>query len=112
MPVGFRSEAIFNIINDGFDNLDLRYRLPADEHHLPILIDFPEGTLIGIAKEQLPVAVSFKSSKSMSFTAFIDFLDEEGNRYRISVTGTTDNSILTIQPFLQVCHRHLKNNKT
>ena len=104
VPVNIRSQAIFYIINDGFDNLELRFRLPADEHHLPLMVEFPEGTLIGIAKEKLPILVSFHASKAMSFTANVDFLDEEGNRYSIPITGTTDNCILTVQPFIQVAY--------
>ncbi|GMH42128.1 hypothetical protein BSKO_10047 [Bryopsis sp. KO-2023] len=102
VPLDMRSEAKFHVVNDGFDNLELRYRLPADDLHVPLSIEFPEGSLIGIAKERLPVIVSFQAAQPMSFTANIDFLDEEGTRYSILVTGTTDNSILTIEPFLQI----------
>ena len=37
----------------------------------------------------------------MSFTANIDFLDDDGKPYPISVSGTTDNSMLTCLPFIQ-----------
>jgi len=42
VPLGMKSWATFHIVNDGYDNLELRFRLPADESHLPISIDFPE----------------------------------------------------------------------
>lgn len=102
VPLGMRSEARFHILNDGFDNLELRYRLPLDITHVPLSIEFPEGSLIGIAKSKLPVLISFQAPHPMSFTAAVHFLDEEGASHNIVVTGTTDNSILTIQPFLEV----------
>ena len=42
------------------------------------------------------------SPKPMSFTANIDFMDEDGKRFSMSVTGTTDNSLLTHSAFMQV----------
>jgi len=46
--------------------------------------------------------VSFESSKPISFTANIDFMDEEGNRYSIPVTACADNCLITNQAFLEV----------
>ncbi|KAG2493472.1 hypothetical protein HYH03_008289 [Edaphochlamys debaryana] len=99
VPLGLRSTAIFHVVNNGYDNLELKYKLPADEGHLPIEVDFPEGTIIGLAKDRLPVVVTFMSPKPMSFTANIDFMDEDGKRFSMSVTGTTDNSIMTTHAF-------------
>ena len=53
--------------------------------------------MIGIAKQDLPVTVTFNSAKPLSFTASIDFMDEEGKRFSIPVTATTDNCLLTHQ---------------
>jgi hypothetical protein len=55
-----------------------------------------------VAKERLPVTVSFESPKPVSFTASIDFLDEDGKRYSVPVSAAADNCLLTHQPFLQV----------
>jgi hypothetical protein len=33
-----------------------------------------QGNLIGVAKERLPVRVSFQSAKPVSFTANVDFM--------------------------------------
>ncbi|GLI64998.1 hypothetical protein VaNZ11_008424 [Volvox africanus] len=102
VPLGLRSTATFYVINNGYDNLELKYKLPADEGHLPMEVEFPEGTIIGLAKDRLPVVVSFMSPKPMSFTANIDFMDEDGKRFSMSVTGTTDNSLLTHGAFMGV----------
>lgn len=83
----------------------LQVSAPPDEHHLPLTFEFPEGCLIGIAKEKLPVIVSFYNTKSISFTANVVFLDEEGKRFSLPITGTTDNSLLTIKPFIEASRR-------
>jgi len=43
----------------------------------------------------------FTSSKPLSFTTFIDFFDDEGNKFSIPISGTTDNSVFTIFSFIQ-----------
>ena len=43
VPLGMTTTATFHILNRGYDNLDLRFRLPPDESHVPMRIDFPEG---------------------------------------------------------------------
>ena len=92
-------------------------RPPPDEQHLPLTFDFPEGNLIGIAKEKLPVTVTFTGTRPTSFTANVVFLDEDGKRFSLPITGTTDASVLTVQPFLEVpthflAHTALRWNKT
>ncbi|KAL0021413.1 hypothetical protein WJX79_003538 [Trebouxia sp. C0005] len=102
VPLGFTSKAQFYVISQGYDNLQLKIRPPPDEQHLPLSFDFPEGSLIGIAKEKLPVVVSFTGSRPTSFTANVVFLDEEGKRFSLPITGTTDASLLTTKPFMDV----------
>ena len=77
-------------------------RAPPDAQHLPLTFDFPDSTLIGIAKEKLPVNVTFTSSKPTNFTVNVVFLDEDGKRFSLPITGTTDACLLTVQPFLDV----------
>lgn len=128
-PLHVSSSCCFHVINDGYDNLDLKYRLPADTQNLPIELSFPEGTMIGIAKASVPVVVSFTATRATSFTANIEFMDQDGaapcplpqrrdcgdvpnsvqlptflctagSRYNMPVTGCADRSALTLQPFL------------
>ncbi|GFH14482.1 calponin-homology (CH) domain-containing protein, partial [Haematococcus lacustris] len=101
VPLGVPSSSTFHILNNGYDNLELRFRLPADESHLPLRISFPEGNLVGLAKAKLPVVVSFEALKPVSFTASIDFLDEDGKRYSIPVSAAADNCLLTHYSFMQ-----------
>jgi hypothetical protein len=46
VPLGITSSSTFHIVNNGYDNLELRYRLPADESHLPLKLSFPEVSRI------------------------------------------------------------------
>ena len=78
VPLNFESSATFRVVNDGYDNLDLRFRLPSDTENIPLQLHFPEGTLVGIAKASIPVVVTFASSKAASFTADAEFLDQDG----------------------------------
>jgi hypothetical protein len=80
VPLNITSVGTFSVLNDGYDNLDLRYKLPADHKMLPLELEFPEGTLIGIAKSSIPVILRFHASKPTSFTAHIEFLDQDGAR--------------------------------
>jgi hypothetical protein len=53
-------------------------RLPPDEGQLPLKLELPEGNLIGLARDRLPVRVSFTGARPISFTAPLEFLDEVG----------------------------------
>jgi hypothetical protein len=75
-------------------------RLPADELHIPLSVEFPEGTIIGIAKQTLAVVVRFMSPRPCSFTGLIDFLDSEGKKYSLPITATADCCMFSNQPFI------------
>ncbi len=51
------------------------------------------------------MVVSFESNRAVSFTANIDFLDEDGKRYSIPVSACADNCLLTNTAFVQVRSR-------
>jgi hypothetical protein len=68
------------------------------------VIKYPEGESIGVTKMKVKVEASFKFSSPLSFTTYLDFFDDEGNKFSIPISGTTDNSIFTVYSFMQ---RHL-----
>ncbi|CAJ1445026.1 unnamed protein product [Effrenium voratum] len=103
VPLGIRSRCLFYIINEGYESLDVKYRLPNDQIRIPLTINFPEGQQIGITKPKIPVEIFFQSNKPISFCAKIEFLDTESGSYVLPVSGTTENCILT-------CHNYLHNN--
>ncbi|GBG28496.1 Cilia- and flagella-associated protein 65 [Hondaea fermentalgiana] len=100
VPLGVKAKGVFYIQNDGYDSLDLRYRLPAETQRVPLAISFPEGKNIGLSRPQIPVEVTFTSRKPMSFTAKVDFVDTDGNAFGIYITGTAENCLLTAFPFV------------
>lgn len=99
-PLGVVTTRRLWLINEGFDNMGISCKLPADKLAVPLQIEWPEGQMIGIAKQRLPVDVSFESKKPLSFTATIEFLDEDGKRFPIPVSGIADNCTLTTEQFL------------
>jgi len=101
-PVGQQSTIVFEVINYGYDNLNLKYSLPADATTVPMSLNFPNGMMTNVVNTRLPVELTFSAKNSMSFQTKIDFLDHNGNKFSIPVIGTTDASILTVFPFLQL----------
>lgn len=105
VPLGVRSRCLFHIVNEGYESLEVKYRLPTDNIRIPLTINFPEGQQLGITKPKIPVEVFFEAStyKASSFCAKIEFLDNDSGSYSLPVSGTTDNCILT-------CYHYLHHN--
>ena len=81
--------------------MTLHPKLANEVGKLPIKIEFPEGAEIGVTKQKIKVEASFKFSTPLSFTTFIEFYDDEGNKFSIPISGTTDNSIFSVFSFMQ-----------
>lgn len=75
-------------------------RITADTERLPLELFFPEGRLVGVAKQRLLVMVSFCSYRPMSFTSRVELSDADGHRFSIPVSATSDGSVFTTQPYL------------
>jgi len=103
VPVNVRSRVLFHIINEGYESLEVKVRLPTDSIRIPLTINFPEGQQLGITKPKIPVEVFFHSNKPISFCARIEFLDHDSGVYSLPVCGTTENCVLT-------CHNYLQHN--
>jgi hypothetical protein len=99
-PLGITSKQVFNVMNEGYEELSLQYRLPADTTKIPLTISFPEGNVLSIERASIPVELSFMSTKPMSFTANVQFFDGRGQTFNIPVTCTADNCLLTNYSFL------------
>lgn len=103
VPLGVTAKARVYLVNEGYDNLELSLRLPPDSAHLPLSVAFPEGRLLGLAKERLPVDISVCcSSRPLGFSTTIEFLDEDGRAFGLTVTAATDSCSLSHVQFLQV----------
>ena len=114
VPLDVPAKATFVITNEGYETLELRYRLPGaakwnEPGTLPISIAFPDGSVLGHHHTQLVVEVTCLSKKPVSFTAAIDFCDEEDGIFSMPVSFTTDNSLLTSFPFFAT-HKAAENS--
>ncbi len=101
VPLGIKSKTCFEIINQGYDQLEVSHQLPIDSAHIPLKISYPDGKQIGLSKARLSIEVSFASRKPMAFTAKIEFMDSGGNRFSIPVSGTSDACLLTTYDFVR-----------
>ena len=100
-PLDIPARATFMVCHNGYENLQLRPKIANEVGKLPIELNFPDGENLGVTKAKLKVEAVFTSSKPLSFTTFIDFFDDEGNKFSIPISGTADNSVFTIFSFMQ-----------
>jgi hypothetical protein len=128
VPLGVPSRARFYVVNTGYDYLELRHRIPAENGpaqvrshsvapravpppvsfplssspvQIPLKIAFPDGNVVSIAKSRLPVDVWFTSKRPLAFTAMVEFFDDSANKFCMPVSGVCDNSLLTVYPYLE-----------
>lgn len=100
VPLGFPSKATFLVCHNGYENLELRPKIATEVGKLPITLNFPDGKNLGVTKQKLKVEAVFTNKKPLSFTTHIDFYDDEGNKFSIPISGTTDNSIFTVFSYM------------
>lgn len=93
------SRCSFKIINDGYQNLQLKHSIPEILGNIPIEL-VTECNTLGVNNSKVRVDVIFRPKKPLSFTTKIEF-EDDNKRYPIMVSGTADNSILTNYPFFQ-----------
>ena len=116
MLLGFKTKATFNILNDGHDNLELRYSPP------PLLrTDRPSWRSPSGGHDRHRKGVPPCGDLNVLMTSpcplpgNIEFLDEDGQRYTIAVTGDGGQLVITAYDFLkaneQVRELALTDNK-
>ncbi|KAJ9446795.1 hypothetical protein DIPPA_05915 [Diplonema papillatum] len=111
VPLDVPARGTFVINNEGYESLDLRWRLPGaakwkEPGTLPISLAFPDGTVLGHTHSSIVVEVTCTAKKPTSFTATIDFADDEDGVFCIPVCFTADNCVLSVFPYL-VTHKLL-----
>jgi hypothetical protein len=99
VPLDIESRASFMVCHNGYENQALNYKIANEVGKLPIKLQFPDGNNLGVTKQKVKVEASFTFSSPLSFTTFIDFFDDEGNKFSIPISGTTDNSLFTSYGF-------------
>jgi hypothetical protein len=101
VPLDIESKAKFLVLHNGYENQQLNYKIANEVGKLPIKLNFPDGRNLGVTKQKVHVEASFTFTSPLSFTTFIDFFDDEGNKFSIPISGTTDNSVFTTYGFQQ-----------
>lgn len=59
MPLNVEASCTFRILNDGYENLNLRHKVYGEEGNINIHLRFPEGNNIGMSKKRLRVDALF-----------------------------------------------------
>ena len=103
VPLNIQATCLFRIVNDGYENLNLKYKIIQDISNINVDLNFLEGKNLGITKNRLKIQAFFKSNKPLSFTTRIEFYDDTGRIYTIPISGTSDNCLFTNFAFLQRC---------
>lgn len=101
VPLGVESRCTFRIINDGYENLNLKYRVIQDISQINVKLSWPDGKNVGITKHKIRVEAVFSNNKPLSFTTRLEFIDDSDRVYPIHVSGTTDNCLFTNYQYLQ-----------
>ena len=100
VPLDTTSRAQFQVINNGYQALTLKYKIsPAIT--VPLELTFPDGQEIGISRESIRVIVSCRCPTAVSWAGSIEFSDEDGERFTTEVSGCAENSILTNYGFVK-----------
>ena len=73
VPLNFTSSAVFCLLNDGYDNLEVKCKIENNIDQLPIKFEFLDGKRMGVTIKKIRVKVSFSFHKSLSFTKEIVF---------------------------------------
>ena len=100
VPLGVTSRATFTLINNGYNALAIKHRV-SPNIPVPLDISYPDGQSVGIMTESIRVVVSAKSEAPISWTGKIEFYDQDGERFFVSISGCTDGCLLTNYPFVR-----------
>jgi hypothetical protein len=95
VPLNVETSSSFRIINDGYENCNLKCQFMDDVAGLDVRVLFPEGQNIGITRQKLKVDLTWKYHKPISFCLKLEFIDDLNRTFVIPISGTTDNCILT-----------------
>ena len=95
VPLNTLAETSFNVINDGYENSNIRCQVIDDVANLNLKISFPEGSTVGLTRSKFRCEVGFLYPKPISFSIKMEFLDEYNRSYFITVSGSTDNCLFT-----------------
>jgi len=102
VPLGVKSRAMIYVINDAFVETGLKANMFVDENAFPLKVSFPDGNQLCHTVQKVPVLLTFQATRPMSFSTMVGIIGESGNATSFSVTCTTDNSVMTLYPLLNL----------
>ncbi len=101
VALGVTSTAMVWISNNGCENGDIIAEIPNEIKRSDITFEltFPEGRTLKEHGRKLPCLLKFtaKSGRPVSFTIRIPFQDSEFSKYYLTVHGTSDASVTSLQ---------------
>ena len=100
VPLGVTSRATVTLFNNGYSSLAIKHKVsPAIT--IPLDVAFPDGNEFSITTDRIRVIISARADAPCSWSGKIEFLDNDGERFVINVSGCSDNSIMTNFPFVK-----------
>jgi hypothetical protein len=99
VPLSVVSRASVTVMNDGYENLQLRYRV-SPTVPIPLDLSFPDGEDLSTTKSSVRVIISARSESPVSWTGKIEFYDNDGEQFYLDVSGCSDSCLLTNYSFV------------
>ena len=100
VPLGISSKGMFTIFNNGYSNVDLKYRL-SPTITIPLELTFPDGQTLDIQKHSIRVIVAAKSDVACSWVGKVEFSGTDGEKFYVSLSGCSDGCLLTTYNFVR-----------
>jgi hypothetical protein len=94
-PLQIESKVRLTIINQGYDNIELKSRFNCDQSLIKVRVDWPDGSQLGVTKQKLTVVIVYSGDKPFGFTTKLFFFDASDNSWTINVSAVTDNRIFS-----------------
>eukprot|EP01038_Epipyxis_sp_PR26KG_P008960 gene8960-12082_t len=100
VPLNITSRASFTIFNNGYNGLSINHKVSPN---IPITLDisYPDGKEVGIMTDRIRVFIACKSETPISWNGKIEFYDQDGERFFVTVSGCSDGCLLSNHMFLK-----------
>ena len=82
MPLNITSKVTFTIFNQGYENQRIDPNISFDVGKLPLKCNCEvDGRTVSVTKKSLKIEIEFTPKKPISFTTFLYFNDDDGERF-------------------------------
>ena len=110
VPLDVPVERTIYLINTMFIEAHIDAIVPLNEKMFPVTVQFPEGQELKHTMDRLPIKICFQSPKPLSMSTQIAIVSSEGSSITFTVACSTDNSILSLEPFTMMNEFNLVRN--